>query len=79
LSELPRNEWQAAVTNDFESVVFALHPSIAELKASLMEQGAWYCSMSGSGSAVFAFFDEPITLKGIDSSYFVHWGKILQS
>jgi 4-diphosphocytidyl-2-C-methyl-D-erythritol kinase len=77
LGELPRNEWQAAVTNDFESVVFALHPSIAKLKASLMEQGAWYCSMSGSGSAVFAFFDAPVALVGIEPSYFVHWGRII--
>jgi 4-diphosphocytidyl-2-C-methyl-D-erythritol kinase len=77
LGELPRNQWQAAVTNDFESVVFALHPSIAELKASLMEQGAWYCSMSGSGSAVFAFFDAPVELVGIEPTYFVHWGRII--
>jgi 4-diphosphocytidyl-2-C-methyl-D-erythritol kinase len=77
LGELPRNQWQAAVTNDFESVVFALHPSIAQLKASLMEQGAWYCSMSGSGSAVFAFFDAPVELVGIEPTYFVHWGRII--
>jgi 4-diphosphocytidyl-2-C-methyl-D-erythritol kinase len=77
LGELPRDQWQVTVRNDFESVVFALHPSIASLKATLIDQGAWYCSMSGSGSAVFAFFDERAELVGIEPTYFVHWGRII--
>jgi len=77
IHELPRDKWQGVVTNDFEKVVFGIHPEIAAIKKVLLDHGAWYCSMSGSGSAVFAFFDEPIELKVMNPSYFVHWGKVL--
>lgn len=48
--------WRAALRNDFEPSVFALHPEIAALKDSLYADGAVYASMSGSGSAVFGLF-----------------------
>ena len=77
IGRLPMDQWQGVVTNDFENVVFSLHPEIAAIKRMLLEQGARYCSMSGSGSAVFAFFDAPVKLVGIEPSYFVHWGRII--
>lgn len=49
--------WQGVVTNDFEESVFALHPVIARVKERLLKAGALYASMSGSGSTVFALFD----------------------
>lgn len=52
----PRSEWQACVTNDFERSVFAAHPVVREAKEALMRAGAFYASMSGSGSAVFGLF-----------------------
>lgn len=42
--------------NDFESVVFAAHPSLAALKARLLEGGADIAGMSGSGSTLFGLF-----------------------
>lgn len=42
--------------NDFEPVVFAAHPSLAALKAQLVEGGADIAGMSGSGSALFGLF-----------------------
>ena len=42
--------------NDFESVVFAAHPSLAALKAQLSEGGADIAGMSGSGSTLFGLF-----------------------
>lgn len=56
LSELPFEQWQTAVTNDFEVSVFPSHPAIQAVKEQLTAQGAAYVSMSGSGSAVFAIF-----------------------
>lgn len=77
IGRLPMDQWQDVVTNDFEKVVFSQHPQIAAIKSSLLEQGADYCSMSGSGSAVFAFFEEKIELRGMPEHYFVHWGNVL--
>ena len=42
--------------NDFEATVFPKHPKIAEIKKRLLDTGAYYASMSGSGSTVFGFF-----------------------
>lgn len=50
-------EWQRVIINDFERHIFELHPAIAELKERLLEGGARYASMSGSGSALFGIYD----------------------
>ena len=42
--------------NDFEATVFPKHPIIADIKKRLQDAGAYYASMSGSGSTVFGFF-----------------------
>ncbi|MBR4996026.1 MAG: 4-(cytidine 5'-diphospho)-2-C-methyl-D-erythritol kinase [Alistipes sp.] len=54
----PIGEWQQIIKNDFEKSVFASHPAIAEAKQQLIDMGATYASMSGSGSALFALFDD---------------------
>ena len=55
----PVAEWQEIVTNDFEPHIFAAHPAIRASKRNLLDAGALYASMSGSGSAVFGLFDRP--------------------
>ena len=52
----PIETWRDELVNDFEQSVFALHPEIAAVKERLYDMGAVYAAMSGSGSAVFAFF-----------------------
>ena len=42
--------------NDFEATVFPKHPIIGTIKKRLLETGAFYASMSGSGSTVFGLF-----------------------
>ncbi len=42
--------------NDFEATVFPKHPIIADIKKRLLDAGAFYASMSGSGSTVFGLF-----------------------
>jgi len=44
--------------NDFEATVFPKHPIIAHIKKRLQDAGAYYASMSGSGSTVFGFFKD---------------------
>jgi 4-diphosphocytidyl-2-C-methyl-D-erythritol kinase len=46
-----------ALKNDFEESVFEKHPLIGSIKKQLYGAGAMYASMSGSGSAVYAIFD----------------------
>ncbi|MBR5132227.1 MAG: 4-(cytidine 5'-diphospho)-2-C-methyl-D-erythritol kinase [Alistipes sp.] len=50
------DRWQGSVLNDFEGHILAAHSRIAEIKQTLMDSGAVYASMSGSGSAVFGLF-----------------------
>ena len=52
----PIEQWQTLLGNDFERTVFPLHPEIAAIKQTLVDAGAIYAQMSGSGSSVFAFF-----------------------
>ena len=52
----PVAEWQGRLVNQFEESVFPLHPEIAALKEAMLEAGAAYASMSGSGSSVFGIF-----------------------
>lgn len=63
LLTLPVSHWQGAVKNDFEASIFPAHPAIAAVKQALLDMGAVYASMSGSGSAVYALFDSPERFK----------------
>lgn len=45
-----------SLKNDFEATVFPKHPIIADIKKRLLDAGAYYASMTGSGSTVFGFF-----------------------
>ena len=48
--------WREELVNDFEATVFQKYPALADCKAELYSRGAVYAAMSGSGSALFAFF-----------------------
>lgn len=53
----PVTEWSGILSNDFEPSVITACPEIGKVRDNLMSLGPVYCSMSGSGSAVYAFFD----------------------
>lgn len=64
--------WQKELINDFEDSVFAKAPAIADIKKSILEQGASYAAMSGSGSSVFGIFEQEPQLKTDEWSNYFH-------
>jgi 4-diphosphocytidyl-2-C-methyl-D-erythritol kinase len=49
--------WTASLRNDLEAAVIAHHPTIGRIKQALVDAGALYAAMSGSGSTVFGLFE----------------------
>jgi len=64
--QLSQDNWQNCIVNDFETSVFNLYPEIAEIKSKLIDHGAVYASMSGSGSSVFGLFKIEPQISAID-------------
>ncbi len=52
----PIETWDGLLANDFEPSVFAALPQLWLIKARLMDAGAQYAAMSGSGSTVYGIF-----------------------
>ena len=53
----PLAEWMDHVVNAMEPYVFSAHPVVAGVKKKLLDGGALYAAMSGSGSSVFGIFN----------------------
>lgn len=58
LSDHPLESWKDLLKNDFEKVVFNIHPELSKIKAKLYKLGALYASMTGSGSAFYGIFKD---------------------
>ena len=54
---LPLQAWDGLLVNDFEPSVFAALPQLWLIKSRLIDAGAQYAAMSGSGSTIFGIFD----------------------
>lgn len=52
------DRWNGRLINGFEHHIIKLKPDIAEIKRLIIDGGAVYASMSGSGSAVYGMFDD---------------------
>ncbi|MCF6170878.1 MAG: 4-(cytidine 5'-diphospho)-2-C-methyl-D-erythritol kinase [Bacteroidales bacterium] len=72
----PIEQWRDLLKNDFEDVLFDLHPEIREIKNSMHKMGAIYSSMTGSGSAVYGIFDQSPDRKEINPNYYLWHGEI---
>lgn len=62
ISEVPLAEWKDHIKNDFEFSVIARYPVVGTIKQLLYDTGALYAAMSGSGSAVFGIYDQPVSI-----------------
>ncbi len=52
----PPDQWMGRVVNDMEQYVFNAYPQVGNLKQALLDAGASYAAMSGSGATVFGLF-----------------------
>ncbi|XOV67222.1 MAG: 4-(cytidine 5'-diphospho)-2-C-methyl-D-erythritol kinase [Fluviicola sp.] len=48
----------SGLVNSFEQHAFSKFPELEKIKQSLLEEGAFYAAMSGSGSSIFGLFEE---------------------
>lgn len=68
----PIDQWKQNLMNDFEKETFKRVPAIEQIKEKLYNAGALYASMSGSGSAVYGIFKNPVFLSEKFPDYF-YW------
>jgi len=75
IEDLSRNGLDQ-LQNDFEESVFEAFPKINQLKKDLLDSGAFYAAMSGSGSSVFGLFaiDFPISLSEDMQKFVIYSG-----
>lgn len=74
LIALPIEQWQGNINNDFEKHILQNHPQIAQVKTALLNAGALYASMSGSGAAVYGIFKAPVDLSFFTPDHLVFNG-----
>jgi 4-diphosphocytidyl-2-C-methyl-D-erythritol kinase len=73
LIHLPVKEWKSCLKNDFETSVFSKYPEIEQIKSKLYQSGALFSLMSGSGSSVFAIFDQRVYLPELERENKVYY------
>ncbi|MCC5922372.1 MAG: 4-(cytidine 5'-diphospho)-2-C-methyl-D-erythritol kinase [Crocinitomicaceae bacterium] len=68
--ECPLEDWQNVLVNDFEAPIMQQFPKLKTLKEKLMNNGAIYAAMTGSGSTMFGIFEKnPAIDFGLDNGF----------
>ena len=68
--------WKDKYINSFEKHLFQSYPLLANLKDSLYNQGAFFASMSGSGSTIYGLFKDKPDIPEAWEQYFVFISKL---
>ena len=58
LLDTDMDEWSYLLTNDLEPSVMMQHPMIGDLKDQMIDFGAVFAAMTGSGSSVYGLFSQ---------------------
>lgn len=62
-------KYKEQITNDFETIVFPSYPIIKKIKDELTNLGSFFSLLSGSGSAVYGFFNKDFDLERIKNQF----------
>jgi len=62
-------EWQGLLINDFQPIAIHMFPAIGDIIGELETCGAFYVSLTGSGSSVYALSEKPLLLPESLSGY----------
>ncbi|MDD6209322.1 MAG: 4-(cytidine 5'-diphospho)-2-C-methyl-D-erythritol kinase [Bacteroidales bacterium] len=73
----PVEQWKDKMINDFEKSVFETIPTLRDIKLALYDNGALYCSMTGSGSAFFGIFPKDCKIDDLFDDSFVWQGAMI--
>ena len=57
------------ISNDFEKIVFKKYPYLSKIKAELYNSGAFYASLTGSGSSIYALSKKELILNNDLNNY----------
>lgn len=71
IEKLSHNDWTKYIINDFEVPMIESYSELANLKRQLSNSGAFYVSMTGSGSSFFAMYTNQIPNLDFPKHYFV--------
>lgn len=69
--------WNSLLTNDFEEIIMKEYPEVRQLRDRIMEMGASYAAMSGSGPTVFGLFKDVPKLHADDFKDMFVWQEML--
>ncbi|MDZ7356683.1 MAG: 4-(cytidine 5'-diphospho)-2-C-methyl-D-erythritol kinase [candidate division KSB1 bacterium] len=65
------SDLRKVVRNDLEEVVLRRYPLLGEIKQMLYDRGAFFASMSGSGSTIYGLFDNYTDAVAVERSGFM--------
>jgi 4-diphosphocytidyl-2-C-methyl-D-erythritol kinase len=69
----PIENWKKTISNDFESPVFEVFPSLQKIKELLYATGAKYASMTGSGSTIYGIYPkDELPVLNIENARFTY-------
>ncbi len=76
LCSLPVESWKGELRNAFEPYAISQIPEIGDIIGTLYKKGAIYCSLTGSGSAVYGLFNGDFAIPAELAPYFI-WKEFL--
>ncbi|HXA00847.1 MAG TPA: 4-(cytidine 5'-diphospho)-2-C-methyl-D-erythritol kinase [Cytophagaceae bacterium] len=76
---MDKRRWKDQLKNDFEMELFKIYPELDVIKNTLYQLGAFYASMSGSGSAIYGLFENEAIVSSVFSGSFPPEYKVMSA